>query len=453
MQRTILAVAWGWGCWLWVLCGCGVTVLAVMSDNNNTSHYQLRFDWTHLPPRSALAQRISRAQQQTRSHQEDDVDNYCHRAADAFRVWRPPNGGLGMNLHVWAAHLCGALEHDQILVPWGRWKWAGPECHRQYGPRPFLCYFGDHVAAARACPTTNNATTAAAEWEALLEKAPSPPMEQCPTFIRPDQPVRSYMAAAAEYLFQSVRPAVVAEAEAQVRAAFPQGLPLPHHLVTIHMRWGDKGKETPLLPASHFVRGARALIDRAGNIPATDTHVYLASEDPDAIAAFRRAAPSHWRVHTSGPEHAPGASKAMAGFRSGPHGLSSLAALLVALQADHYVLVTVSNWSRLINELRLNVVDPRCGGCTTVRDLHYGEWPTLHPPSLFGREHYLSWGSDFGRPLYWTWSALLAHAGLCALAAALATAVVRRRRRPRPSSPARAPWMPPPWTRLRRRVR
>lgn len=39
-------------------------------------------------------------------------------------------------------------------------------------------------------------------------------------------------------------------------------------------------------------------------------------------------------------------------------GYNSLLALLIALEADMYVLTTASNWSRLINELRLNVVEP-----------------------------------------------------------------------------------------------
>jgi hypothetical protein len=57
----------------------------------------------------------------------------------------------------------------------------------------------------------------------------------------------------------------------------------------------------------------------------------------------------------------------------GRPGLVALASVLVAMQADDYVLTTKSNWSRLINELRKNVLDPRCGDCTRLVDLAPGE--------------------------------------------------------------------------------
>ena len=48
----------------------------------------------------------------------------------------------------------------------------------------------------------------------------------------------------------------------------------------------------------------------------------------------------------------------MNALTDGRLGYNSLLALLIALEADYYVLTTASNWSRLINELRLNVVEP-----------------------------------------------------------------------------------------------
>jgi len=207
------------------------------------------------------------------------------------------------------------------------------------------------------------------------------------------------MSAAMAYLFQSVQPVVIEEALAQIKQSFPEGLPDPDDLITLHMRWGDKGTETRILPVSHFVWGVKELIEeRQRQKPwKNGIHIYLASEDGDAITAFQKAAPKNWIVHTSGPTQLPGQIKSMAEFRSGEHGLKSLAALLVSLQANHYVLVTSSNWSCLINELRLAIVDPRCNGCTTMRDLHYGEWPTMN-----ARTGQLSWGSEFRRPTYST---------------------------------------------------
>ena len=46
-----------------------------------------------------------------------------------------------------------------------------------------------------------------------------------------------------------------------------------------------------------------------------------------------------------------------------------MVALLLALNARYYVLSTASTWSRLINNIRLRVVDRECNGCTDMVDL------------------------------------------------------------------------------------
>ncbi len=55
-------------------------------------------------------------------------------------------------------------------------------------------------------------------------------------------------------------------------------------------------------------------------------------------------------------------------------GLNSIVALLLSLESKFYVLTTSSNWSRVINELRLARLDPECGGCTDMIDLVEGEF-------------------------------------------------------------------------------
>ena len=57
-------------------------------------------------------------------------------------------------------------------------------------------------------------------------------------------------------------------------------------------------------------------------------------------------------------------------------GRHSLIALLIAMEATHYILTTGSNWSRLINELRINVMERKCSSpCTTMTDLMKGDSP------------------------------------------------------------------------------
>jgi hypothetical protein len=58
----------------------------------------------------------------------------------------------------------------------------------------------------------------------------------------------------------------------------------------------------------------------------------------------------------------------------GQFGLVALGSLLVAMESNDYVLTTGSNWSRLINELRKNVINLRCDDCTMLIDLVEGEY-------------------------------------------------------------------------------
>jgi len=364
---------------------------------------KLRFDWTNLPPRSPLAQQMTAAQTDCSLSSSNTNSN------NKYQYFHPPKGGLGMNLHVWALQLCHALEHDQILVPTGLWKWADdPRSCPDRNNNPWLCYFGDHVAAAR-CSNRTSTTP-------IGQRTPTPPiftLHSAPRTFTRNSPLRTTWRPPWSTSFRACDSTLSQKPSRSCNA----------------VDWGDKGSELPghrLVSAAAYVRGVQQLQQKS-NLDSNNLHVYVASEDPAAIAAFRRAAPKRWHIYTSGPTQQSGSSSmSMGSFRSGAHGLESLAALLVALQANHYVLGTVSNWSRLINELRRHVVDPRCGHCTTMLDLHPGEWPTLQD------DRTLSWGSDFARrpagyyydnyysnPWWWLQPVYLS----------VAMAAVRRRRR------------------------
>ncbi|EJK62648.1 hypothetical protein THAOC_16731, partial [Thalassiosira oceanica] len=136
------------------------------------------------------------------------------------------------------------------------------------------------------------------------------------------------MEAAMEFLFQSVRPAVIAEAERQAREAFPEGLPVPNNMVTVHMRWGDKpGEVGEKTLAKYFVAGVKRFVQKKGLGGISPVHVYLASEDEVAIRAFEKKAPRNWHIHTSGPT----GKGLIFEMTSGSNGLASLGALLLSM--------------------------------------------------------------------------------------------------------------------------
>jgi hypothetical protein len=192
-----------------------------------------------------------------------------------------------------------------------------------------------------------------------------------------------------EYLFARVSSLVIQEAERQLNLVFKQGI--PPDLITVQIRWGDKQKEMKLVPAHDYVNCVQQILDRRNNPSSSSSSssssavsVYLATEDPKAVEAFRHAAPKEWTIHVDQYFHdmlplrnetnvynqGPKTARAT----NGRAGLVALGSLLVAMEANDFVLTTASNWSRLMNELRKNVLDPQCNKCTTMVDLKYGEW-------------------------------------------------------------------------------
>ena len=106
-------------------------------------------------------------------------------------------------------------------------------------------------------------------------------------------------------------------------------------------------------------------------------NIFLSTEDPEALQEFRKALPDGWNLfvdqflnetiedrpneYNTGPK--------IARKQNGKTGLLALGSLLVAMESDDFVLTTKSNWSRLMDELRIAILDPRCGKCTSMIDL------------------------------------------------------------------------------------
>lgn len=253
----------------------------------DTPSWKLRVDWSSLPPISHLANEISSAMAR------------CDPKFGA-RTFQHLGGGLGMNLHTWVQALCAAMDEDKILFTQNPWPWMDEKiCTGE--EHPMLCYFGAHLPEGSCDRRSFNETST------FL----GPDFERCPRYMNAKRTVHDFMAAAMEYLFQSVSPAVIAEAERQARSAFPEGLPDPDDMVTgdalslllnsglshisyavllnvaVHMRWGDKPGEVgeKKTPAEYFVAGVERLIRMNGR-DSSSVNVYLASEDEVAIKAF-----------------------------------------------------------------------------------------------------------------------------------------------------------------------
>jgi len=206
--------------------------------------------------------------------------------------------------------------------------------------------------------------------------------QACPT-IRAQYDVSEIRAATTEFLFTRVSRAVQQEAERQLQLVFPLGV--PNDLTMVHIRWGDKEDEMKLRPISDYVQAAQQIVQQQQQHHKKEkeqVHIFLATEDPRAVVEFHNAAPRHWNIYVDEyfREMLPhrqvtyNGSPIMSEQLGGRPGLVALGSLLVAMEANCFVLTSASNWSRLMNELRKNVIDPRCGNCTRMIDLKYGEW-------------------------------------------------------------------------------
>lgn len=62
----------------------------------------------------------------------------------------------------------------------------------------------------------------------------------------------------------------------------------------------------------------------------------------------------------------------------GKPGLWAIGSILVAMESKYYVLNLASNWSQIYNELRKNVVHPRCNNCTVMIDVSDTSDESMH---------------------------------------------------------------------------
>ena len=357
----------------------------------------LRFDWTNLPPKTPLGKIIDRSQSQCRN--ESFVREFGPQEVVSFNLIP---SGMGSSLHTWVNPLCHASFSNKILVTGGgKWLWndmltcpeeieksAGQKSDATPQHRSALwCYFGSHESGLH-CPSGTVAWDkpkvdfggAWGSYTCEYEGAKTA-WDRGPIYD-----------AAAEWLFQNVSKLVIHEAERQIREeAFPeeeqmrgnstatakniefQPWPLPNadSLITVHIRWGDKKREMKLVTLEEYINGTKSLLTEDEISGVKDVHIYVVTENPHAVNQFRESSPVNWKIHSSGPKNPTSSSSMMqAATRSkGRAGLESLAALLISLEANRYVLVSGSNWSRLIDELRKSVVDSRCGRCTKMIDL------------------------------------------------------------------------------------
>jgi len=326
-------------------------------------------------PLSGLAARTGAVQQQ------------CDRVA----YIELPNYGLGSDLQIWADRLCLAAAHNMslIAVPSGTLSCTPTCANYSFSSARKHCPQGKCDAVGRCeSPCQVGASGIAPPWiwhDQQLCPAATPALacsfgghlnacsrrkvQGMPALLVEDLPASPLSApncltAAVEFLFSRLPPSLLRRAERALFELFGDDGP-PEHLITVHIRWGDKWTQMALRPVRDYVREVRSLAE-AHHV--TNVTAFVTTEDLAALEAFRDLAriqhPS-WRVLAYMPavmqdsrrssrvvaatgQRLPDSPPKLARASQGSASTESLIALLIALEARLLVVSEFSMWGKLI---------------------------------------------------------------------------------------------------------
>ena len=320
--------------------------LIVHSNSKHLTH-KLNHVWNKREPNTELTRII-------RDHQ-----NNCSKTTNFHPIG---NNGMGSDIHLWSQSLCNSMQMGATLLPLNeRWIWNDVEfCNEVDHKQPFGCYFDIRTECPHSIPVKYGAVSFLNDFHL------------CPKYITDLESRQKFRAAAMEYLFLNLNPAIVTEAEKVIDTVFGEE-GIPENMITLHMRLGDKVSEMKLVEDIEYYEAIAYMVK---NHSIADPHIYVTTESLDGLERLKqtiKAKGQTWKVHCHTPSVFPSkevlSPMVMAMRSQGSIGKHSLIALLLALESPYYILTSGSNWSRLIDELRKNVVDFDCNHCTHMIDL------------------------------------------------------------------------------------
>jgi len=315
------------------------------------------------------------------------------------------SAGLGVNILAFTDVLCETAMRGVVLVTKGPWHWRDasfcgsdltPGLRRTFnladmypgGQTATECYFGRETHCAVPSGELDETylyDNGLSVYQALFDPTARYRMshktrlhaKRDDLFTRhgggpyPDacKSIAKRHAAGLELLFQTLPPAMLEAIERWNARIFGEH-GAPANMVTVHLRWSDKVKEAGRIGIAPFIDAIHSLIHKHNLHP--HLTVFVMTEDPAALDAFRKAAPPNWTVkfHNAAVYHGDtfmqSSFTAGAGANTGGAlGLHSLVALVLGLEARFFVLTATSNWSRMFDQIRAFKHD--FPGCTPLK--------------------------------------------------------------------------------------
>lgn len=307
----------------------------------------LKYDWTKGNLYTDLAKMLR------------DYESKCN---DETYYHGLRNEGMGSDLHVWSQALCNSMQWGVSLnIANYTWIWNDAEmCGDSTFNSSLACYF----TKPNPCPESQKPVFI--NWGNKFGN--------CQKYIQDDRSRALFRAAAMEYLFSRVSPRLYHAAENAAREIFNMstGGSIPNDMIAVHIRWGDKAKEMKLVGLEEYINAIKLVI---ANHSISQPSIYLVTENADAVEMVKKeisSLNSSWKIYSHG-HFLTDYERKQLGHRvpTGQIGKANLISLLIAMESKYYVLTTGSNWSRILNELRTNVVDQVCNKCTAMVDLQH----------------------------------------------------------------------------------
>lgn len=317
---------------------------------------KLRHDWGAGTLFSPLAKEIR--------------DNQIN-CTDKVHYHRQNNWGMGSDIHTWSQALCNSMQVGSTLLQLREeWIWNDKEFCKPAPAHPLQCYFN----LKTHCPKSKDSNPRIIPFKNDYAR--------CPKYIKDDKTRQEFRAAAMEFLFSNINKKLVKEAEDAVKTVFGKD-GIPDDMITVHLRWGDKNIEMKLVSQEEFVASIDGM---AKNHSISHPKVFITTESNHALTSIQAYVSDH-RKHWTLYHYAPSVYETRFRFEpatnttihhnpmnvarhtGGSIGRASIVSLMLALEAKYYILTSGSNWSRLIDELRKNVVNQLCNNCTVMTDL------------------------------------------------------------------------------------
>lgn len=394
------------------------------NSNNICSDIKIRRDWTKRRPINELS---------SVAYEIELIQSNCNHQHVISYTTLDNEYGFGSHLYVWSQALCNVWEYHttttttndnntEKIIPRiqtyrPNWLWLDQTyCLNNQSTSPFGCYF---PIMEQRCPVdhkllfhtnlTNEPRNHKLRCNRTKHEQPSQSKkarhnnnnETIITTVEQQQQLSSleeFRAGTIEYIFSQISTLVIQEMKRQISLLFPltHGI-IPNNLITLHLRWGDKFFEMDLVSISDYINAIHNMIhiinkDKQNKSNDTtnndnhddDVHIYLACEDPIAVEQFLNATLiyKNWYIYIDRTVIELNDFRPKRGNRAsyttkntiGRAGLIALASLLISLESNYYVLTTSSNFSRLINHLRTNIINKECNNCTYMIDLRPGIW-------------------------------------------------------------------------------